>query len=144
MSTAAQGEGAAYAGLGGGAHAVTEPVEQEPSAKTDSEGCGSLQRMVRRRWLTLAELHAELGEWLVNAEYRDMPVYVKAGDALRELGSVIMWASPCPNGSGYGWVCLLETRKAPLVRLGMEPDHQAQTEATPAQHAPSTHANTEE
>ena len=45
---AAQGEGAACAGLGGGAHAVTEPVELEPGAATERQGCGSLQRMVRR------------------------------------------------------------------------------------------------
>ena len=48
MSTTAQGEGAACAGLGGGAHAVTEPVGREPGAATERQGCGSMQRMVRR------------------------------------------------------------------------------------------------
>ena len=98
----------------------------------------------RRRSLTLAELHAELEQWLVNGEFRDMPMYVKAGDELRELGSVIMWASPCPSGSGFGWVCLGEKRTSPLVRLGMEPGHQEQTAETPSRLAPSTRANTEE
>ena len=46
---AARGEGAASAGLGGGADAVTEPVKPEPVAETERQGCGSLQRMVRPR-----------------------------------------------------------------------------------------------
>ena len=29
------------------AHAVTDPVEPEPGAATEHQGCGSLQRMVR-------------------------------------------------------------------------------------------------
>ena len=58
MGEAARGEGAAGAGLGGGAHAVTEPVEQEPGAATERQGCGSLQRMVRRfRVLGLSASH---------------------------------------------------------------------------------------
>ena len=47
MSTTAQGEGAGCAGLGGGAHVVTEPVGPKPGAATERQGCGSLQRMVR-------------------------------------------------------------------------------------------------
>ena len=35
-STAAQGEGAACAGLGGGAHAVTEPVEPQPARQLNA------------------------------------------------------------------------------------------------------------
>ena len=41
---AARGEGAACAL----ADAVTEPVKPEPGAETERQGCGSLQRMVRR------------------------------------------------------------------------------------------------
>ena len=48
VPAAAGGEGAASAGLGGGADAVTEPVKPEPGAETERQGCGSLQRMVRR------------------------------------------------------------------------------------------------
>ena len=48
MPEAARGEGAASAGLGGGADAVTEPGKPEPGAETERQGCGSLQRMVRR------------------------------------------------------------------------------------------------
>ena len=46
---AAGGEGAGCAGLGGGKHRlVTEPVGPQPGAETERQGCGSLQRMVRR------------------------------------------------------------------------------------------------
>ena len=63
VSRAALGEGAAPAGLGGGAGAVTEPVEPELGAVTERQGFGSLQRMVRRfRWkLFMTSLSGESG-----------------------------------------------------------------------------------
>ena len=48
MSTAAQGEGADSARAKAEAESVTEPVGLEPRAETERQGCGSLQRMVRR------------------------------------------------------------------------------------------------
>ena len=48
MSTAARGEGTDSARAKAEAESVTEPVGQEPGAATEREGCGSLQRMVRR------------------------------------------------------------------------------------------------
>ena len=47
-STAAQGEGADSARAKAEAESVTEPVGLEPRAETERQGCGSLQRMVRR------------------------------------------------------------------------------------------------
>ena len=49
MPEAARGEGAACAWESVvGAHGVTEPVEPQPGTETNREGCGSLERMVRR------------------------------------------------------------------------------------------------
>ena len=48
MSTAARGEGADSARAKTEAESVTEPVGLEPRAETERQGCGSLQRMVRR------------------------------------------------------------------------------------------------
>ena len=45
---AVQGAGADSARAKAEAESVTEPVEPEPGAVTERQGCGSLKRMVRR------------------------------------------------------------------------------------------------
>ena len=105
MSTAARGEGAACAGLGGGAHAVTEPVGPEPVAETEREGCGSLQRMVRRFRLSEPErvnlemaakgcISGALSEWpIVLRGLKAAGCYVHLrmnSDAAREMAKLVL------------------------------------------------------
>ena len=90
MSTAARGEGADSARAKAEAESVTEPVEPEPRAATERQGCGSLQRMVRPlvcpfcgcapkihglRYRKITQLPEH---WFVRCENRKCHVEVKA------------------------------------------------------------------